>query len=736
MKKLISKGIPVLIFGVFCLITACSDSKDVVPNPSSMSVTETIQSPKSLLIIDGYDVIEIDIVYDDWGRSSPNNTVKSDNFGEFNSLIYTLGDSVATIFKETDHNIDVIDTNTVEKPWPVYKPFSPDEIANVDLYVGLNKVYSFLNKIYPLIRIEFHKDVSGSLQIDYVIKNDINICERISYFPDSDSVRYEDYNAHCHKNINAYTAETLGNFFDKDMFAGSFLNGEDGVVFDFLGDTFKDWASSQVLNVLGLGDSSDEDLDKMLSELNKMETQLQTIAKDMQDVIAGLDQLLNVTSENFTDDEAQQLQSYEDNLGGGWNQYYSNANNNTLEDIVANPDISGAIASILTNPFLSSIYDAAEMVSGNIDGTTTQYPTLLRDFLNSTVFLFTQTVPTQGTPSSSQDFVKTIDQHNEGLMFQYAQIAKVLQQAFVMETTSLYFRYNLTGYDASLGEKGISYDDTYDENYSKLYNIFKSRFNSLHDLFQGALITDGFKTGQKYIHANTLKNTDATKGGLGLPNGTWTNSCDLYVWSGLGYIAKYDGIWDGATLKAQCKLSQSDKVGEMSNTLTSECRDAGTTNIDYYYDNNIKQGNLWCDSYNVDFIKGIVGIPHYNGALQKWEIDKESHSMDIQGMAGITYLWEHAATVTTLDDGWRIALNSDSTAAPVFEYKARSGALGTFAVLAEFAENKIQIQCMNNDPWCANDPSGQSGLEIWIGGDHIRFFEVSPRIEDGFMLLN
>jgi len=405
----------------------------------------------------------------------------------------------------------------------------------------------------------------------------------------------------------------------------------------------------------------------------------------------------------------------------------------SLEDIIADKDISDAISALLTNEFLGSLYNAAEMISGNFDSTPTQYPNLLRNFLNATVSLFTLTVPTQGT-SEELNFVKTIDQHNEGLMFQFPQIAKILQQAFIMETTSLFFSYQLHDYLPVLAEQGIVYKDSYDDNYDRLHDIFKKRFNHLHDLFEGALITDGFKEELDYISANKLKNSDATKGGSGLPNGNWTDSCDLYVWSGLGYVNKYDGSWDGATLKAQCSLSDSDSVAEISNTLTSECSNAITTNIDYYSESN--SGNLFCDWYNVDYLKGIIEIPHDNKGFNHWETSgQEILSLQLDNPS-FAYLWSRDCSFHQDSSGSVIydIDNWDTTPAVMFQYKARSGALSTFVVLIGDGVY-TQILCMNNDSWCSNEQS-QMGLEIWIGGDHIRYIEVQKYYVEGFQILN
>ena len=739
MKKIKRLGTLVLSLVAVYLLSACSDNSDSTNTaPPATGAMEAIHGPASQALVEGHDIFEIDIILDSGAQIDYAKTVTNGDLEDFSSLIFILNNSGGTIFKVTDSNLEVVDGNTVSKHWPVHEPFSIDAIPNLDLMKGFHAVMNLFNQVAELASIEIYKANSGDFLLDYVLKNNQNLCERVTYIPVTDTIRYSDYNVPCTKNIHAYTEDTFDNFFDKDIFANSNTDGASDLIFDFLGDTFKDWAGSQVLSVIGLGDSTNKNLNEVLSELNTMETQLQSIAKDMQDVIAGMDQLINLETEDFTKEEIQALESYETNLGGGWNQYYSNGNGKTLDEIIADSGLSGAIAEILTNEFLQSVYDASEMISGNLDGTGTQYPTLLRDFLKSTVSLLTLTVPTQGTASGTSDFVKTIDQHNEGLMYQFAQIAKVLQQAFVMETTSLFFRYNLDGYDASLAEQGISYSDSYDTNYAQLQKVFQARFNQLYDLVEGAIITDGFKKGLDYLHANQLKNTDATKGGLGLPGGSWTDLCSLYVWSGLGYVAKYNGSWDGATLTAQCSLSDSDSVAEMSNTLTTECSDAGTTNIDYYYDNNISQGNLWCDSYNVDFIKAIVGIPGSNSSWNKWETSgSEIISLKLDDDR-FTYLWDRDCRFIQEDtdteiwsiDNW----NDSGTPAVIFQYKARSGALGTFVVLVGDGDYS-QIQCMNNDPWCSNEPS-QLGLEIHVGGDHIRYIEVQKLWVEGFQLLN
>ncbi|MBK5967772.1 hypothetical protein Thiosp_04266 [Thiorhodovibrio litoralis] len=545
------------------------------------------------------------------------------------------------------------------------------------------------------------------------------------------------------------------------------------MVLDFLGDTAKEYLSSQVLDTLGLGDDTSEKLAELSTQLENLNSEIQTVIQDDKKLLGDFAKLFNYLDATKQAAYNALFTDITTDIGNYQKEYNNILSGQTLEQTLTNSDNCSALEDLMqgilpaaTDPTVANdlpILAAAPVIRDQILAAALDFQSTKADNSKPLAQLFVAAqqhlstkLPKVGSVSSDETSA-LLDQYNEGAMNQLAQAVSILQSLYLFEHTALYIRSPDTGvsddckknFSLTLAEQNMDETKSFAKNLVTLQGYYNSVgklkmgvSGVLDNFFNSVLISDAIwgHTSPKssayethWISAVKMEIEQATaQDWINMPSGDWVDNCKVYQWYGFTDFPESDRFpnasFDGTSLEyVHCRLDPSKDIYYGSSVFDDWCVDLIGNGL------TVSQGQVTCGGSDPNGrYKLMDPVPG--------QYDFRTHNNDrglIAFNAPITYWGDpESATFTILDQGnmflWRsdtefyVADPGDSgdsyhTGVLQFAVTANGRKSTTFsrAVIAyEYKDLGITsywLQCLPDDASCRN--LGGKHDDPDVGGD-------------------
>lgn len=548
---------------------------------------------------------------------------------------------------------------------------------------------------------------------------------------------------------------------------GSFIAGPEDELLDFVGGAFEQWGQSQFLQALGLQPSGPTaaQFNALEAEVNQLSSQIATVIQEEQAIIFQISQLsdylqkqsLDTLNDSFNAMENQQNTVYmnfvsavQDGTGGPvfpWSQIVQTS---TIMDNIANGIgcVAGAGGNLdCQTPINLLINDALNLTSSPVQpvsGAVFNVPNFASQLFGAIQSYALEGFPQAGS-TSSYNVSGQMTYNDETMMAYLSQMVTTAQQGYDILATLLYLKYNAplsAGFvNISIPVPGYNDNNSYEQNATALACFYYYESEQCSGLSGPGVI----QTLQANATASILSDNpgNPSQSGSytnvktlhGVSGGTWTHSCNLYVWSGASTLANqgYSGAWSGTSLTTQCfSGSPPPLVVGYTIDLSSACASASSANLSFYSGlnaSNLQASQLQCNNLN----PGGYSAPGWNNDAgyefgADWSPDEDWYlGINTPGFGDSPYTGPIEGPLSQSSDwsGWGINYKKVPGMAfsSIWQYNLPSGLIGTFAVLGQDGEYTttgvyLQVLCLEGDQWCSQLPGegpGGGGGQLGAG---------------------
>lgn len=540
---------------------------------------------------------------------------------------------------------------------------------------------------------------------------------------------------------------------------------EEGVsngIVDFFGEAFKDWGQSEFLKAIGMAPVTDTQFNQLETQMSDLSGQIQILINTDTQIYYSINNMQNYlenSSFNTLINEFNQLFDNNSIYYSGFvnatqisespatfysfNQIVSSTQilQNLSSALNCNPTVSGGVSCV----GLTNAYEDTLNIIGQSSGSTTLNTFNVLNFAGQ-LFNAVQTKSLQGFPSAGNqnnyNLSNQMIMNNETIMAYLSQISLVLQQDYNMLSTMLYIKYNA---ESRAGFSGLTFpvsgmldSESYAYNMQVLNQTYQDYFNTLHNIAAQYILSDNPNNPESagaYTNVKTL---------AGVTGGNWSQSCNLYVWSGASTESNqgYNGTYNGGQLATQC-FNNNQNIGNYALTMVEQCSD-GHDPVSFYYGlntNNNYTGQLQCTR-----AMNLPSTPSWNNnTWYGWFNVTTVHCSDFGCSNGNVGLNASGFNNYPLNNSWAAVsgifgsnvgyatwgvdvatqvygLNGNG----LFQYISPTGLVDYFVVLVQGNPEgssstwSMQLQCANNDQWCSQMGSYNNQLNICVGHNQLQ----------------
>ncbi len=532
---------------------------------------------------------------------------------------------------------------------------------------------------------------------------------------------------------------------------------------DFFGETFETWGGSQFLQDIGIqpAGATEVQFDQLENQMSVLSSQIQSLINTSTQIYYSINNMQNYLDNGSFNTLSNEFSQLFNNTSVYYNGFINATMISESPAVFYNFQQITTSANILQN--LSSGLDCGSTASGGVSctGLINAYEDTLNIIGQSSgnittntfntsnfaaqLFQAIQTKSLENFPSAGNqnnyNLSSQITMNNETILAYLSQVSGVLQQDYNMLATMLYVKYNAP---ESAGFSGLTFPvagmidtQSYAYNMQVLNNTYSNYFTQLHNTASQYILSDNPNNPES---AGNYKNVKTLSGVSG---GTWSQNCNLYVWSGADSESSqgYNGSYNGGQITAQC-FSNNQNIGQYSLTMVQQCSD-GHDPISFYYGANASNNNvgqLQCQQtmnaptgpfWNSSSWYGNFGIT--TAHCSDFGCSNGNIGINAQGFNNYpgTNSWAAIAGVFAVNSGfatWGVDGNNihGTFASGVFQYITPEGLVDYFAVLLNgnpmgTSESwQMQLQCVNNDQWCSQMGSYENQLNICVGHNQLQ----------------